>query len=32
MTLHVMATNARARAVYGSLSYTEELVRCIKPL
>lgn len=32
MTLHVFAANARARALYARTGYTEELIRCTKPL
>ena len=31
MSLHVFATNARARRVYERAGYDEELIRCIKP-
>lgn len=32
MTLHVFASNIRARRLYAGSGYDEELVRCIKPL
>lgn len=32
MTLNVFETNERARALYARKGYTEELIRCIKPL
>jgi ribosomal protein S18 acetylase RimI-like enzyme len=32
ITLHVFASNTRARAVYKRAGYTEELIRCIKYL
>jgi len=31
MSLHVFATNARARNIYKRAGYDEELIRCIKP-
>ena len=31
MSLHVFASNARARRVYERAGYDEELIRCIKP-
>ena len=31
MSLHVFATNVRARKVYERAGYDEELIRCIKP-
>jgi ribosomal protein S18 acetylase RimI-like enzyme len=31
MSLHVFATNARARSIYERAGYDEELIRCIKP-
>jgi GNAT superfamily N-acetyltransferase len=32
LTLHVYARNERARKVYERLGYTEEFIRCTKPL
>ncbi len=31
MSLHVFATNARARRIYERADFDEELIRCIKP-